>query len=82
MQDPNDGGVYHKLTTKGFDDFILPEQTDKPRYVVQKSTAAALDFAATLAYGSRIVDTYGNPGTGRGNETSSPECLGMKPGEP
>ena len=61
MQDPNDGGVYHKLTTKGFDDFILPEQTDKPRYVVQKSTAAALDFAATMAYGSRIVSTYGNP---------------------
>ena len=61
MQDPHDGGVYHKLTTKGFDDFILPEQTDKPRYVVQKSTAAALDFAATLAYGSRIVSTYGNP---------------------
>ena len=61
MQDPHDGGVYHKLTTKGFDDFILPEQTDKPRYVVQKSTAAALDFAATLAYGSRIVGTYGNP---------------------
>jgi endoglucanase len=61
MQDPNDGGVYHKLTTKGFDDFILPEQTDKPRYVIQKSTAAALDFTATLAFGSRIVGTYGNP---------------------
>lgn len=59
MQDPQDGGVYHKLTTAGFDDFILPEATEKPRYVVQKSTAAALDFAATLAFASRILGTYG-----------------------
>lgn len=59
MQDPQDGGVYHKLTTAGFDDFILPEATEKPRYVVQKSTAATLDFAATLAFASRILGTYG-----------------------
>ncbi len=55
MQDPNDGGVYHKLTTKRFDDFIMPHQASKKRFVVQKSTAAALDFAATMSYASRVL---------------------------
>ncbi len=59
MQDPNDGGVYHKLTTKGFDGFILPEATSKQRWVVQKSTSAALDFAATMATASRVVKDQG-----------------------
>ncbi len=59
MQDPNDGGVYHKLTTKGFDDFIMPDETGKQRYVVQKSTSATLDYAATIATAARIANTYG-----------------------
>lgn len=58
MQDPNDGGVYHKLTTKKFDDFIMPHETHKQRYVVQKSTAATLDFAATMAAAARILRGY------------------------
>jgi len=58
MQDPNDGGVYHKLTTKGFDGFIMPHEANKPRYVVQKSTSAALDFSATMATASRIIRQY------------------------
>ncbi len=58
MQDPGDGGVYHKLTTKNFDDFIMPHKTNKQRYVVQKSTSAALDYAATIATASRIVREY------------------------
>ncbi len=58
MQDPNDGGVYHKLTTKGFDDFIMPHETSKQRYLVQKSTSAALDYASTMAAASRLVKEY------------------------
>ncbi len=58
MQDPNDGGVYHKLTTKSFDGFKMPDETNMDRYVVQKSTAATLDFAATMANASRILNTY------------------------
>ncbi len=58
MQDPADGGLYHKLTTKGFDDFIMPHETSKQRYVVQKSTSAALDYASTMAAASRIVREY------------------------
>ena len=59
MQDPIDGGLYHKLTTKAFDDFIMPEATSKPRYVVQKSTSAALDFSATMATASRLLEKQG-----------------------
>ena len=49
MQDPHDGGVYHKLTHASFQDFVLPEAVTAPRYVVQKSTTAALNFAAVMA---------------------------------
>jgi endoglucanase len=53
MQDA-DGGVYHKLTTKSFEPFVMPDKTNMPRYVVQKSTAAGLDFAATMAHASLL----------------------------
>jgi endoglucanase len=54
MQDPNDGGVYHKLTNKQFGGFTMPDKATEPRYVVYKSTAAALDFTATMAMASRV----------------------------
>ena len=54
MQDPNDGGVYHKLTNKKFGDFSMPDKATDPRYVVLKSTASSLDFAATMAMASRV----------------------------
>ena len=54
MQDPYDGGVYHKLTTPNFESFILPTDCKQQRYVVQKSTAATLDFAAVMAQAARI----------------------------
>lgn len=58
MQDPADGGVYHKLTDKVFDGMVMPERATQPRYVVQKSTAAALDFAAVMATASRVLAPY------------------------
>lgn len=58
MQDPFDGGVYHKLTSKQFDDFIMPHESLSDRYVVAKSTAAALDFTALNAAASRILRDY------------------------
>ena len=54
MQDPYDGGVYHKLTTPNFEGFVMPTECRQQRYVVQKSTQAALDFAATLALAVRV----------------------------
>jgi endoglucanase len=60
MQDPNDGGVYHKLTNAAFDKMIMPDMATSPRYVVQKSTAATLDFAAVMAQASRIFKQFPN----------------------
>ena len=54
MQDPFDGGVYHKLTTPSFESFVMPYECKQKRYVVQKSTAATLDFAAVMAQAARI----------------------------
>ncbi|MGQ1910578.1 glycoside hydrolase family 9 protein [Marinifilum sp. RC60d5] len=58
MQDPFDGGVYHKLTTKNFEGFVMPHDAVNKRYLVQKSTAATLDFAATMAYASRLFANF------------------------
>jgi endoglucanase len=59
MQDPNDGGVYHKLTNKRFDAMVMPAAAMKePRYVVRKSTAATLGFAATMAAAGRVFKQY------------------------
>lgn len=59
MQDPADGGVYHKLTNASFDGMVMPDQATKPRYVVQKSITATLDFAAVMAQASRVLKPYG-----------------------
>jgi len=58
MQDPNDGGVYHKLTSKNFSGMVMPHVDTSARYMVQKSTAATLDFAAVMAAASRIYAPY------------------------
>ncbi|MDB5140686.1 MAG: celD [Mucilaginibacter sp.] len=58
MQDLNDGGVYHKLTNAAFDKFEMPDKATAPRYVVQKGTAATLDFAAVMAQASRIFRKF------------------------
>jgi endoglucanase len=58
MQDPNDGGVYHKCTDANFDAFEMPWYDTQTRYVVQKSTAATLDFAAIMAQTARITSAF------------------------
>lgn len=58
MQDPNDGGVYHKCTNAAFAGIVMPGVTKLPRYVVQKSTAAALDFAAVMAQAARVYKKF------------------------
>lgn len=55
MQDPNDGGVYHKLNSKRFGGMEMPHEDTAPRYVVMKTTPATLDFAATMAKAARIL---------------------------
>lgn len=58
MQDPADGGVYHKLTNLNFDGSVMPHQAVAPRYLVQKTTAAALNFAAVMAKASRVLSEF------------------------
>ncbi|MGL1957491.1 MAG: glycoside hydrolase family 9 protein [Colwellia sp.] len=58
MQDPNDGGVYHKLTTLNFSGTMMPNQADAQRYVIQKGTAATLNFSAVMAVASRLYKNY------------------------
>ncbi|MBB1283729.1 glycoside hydrolase family 9 protein [Flavisolibacter sp. BT320] len=58
MQEPSDGGVYHKLTNADFDGMVMPGVTKAPRYLVQKGTAATLDFAAVTAQAARILKAY------------------------
>ncbi|MEO7427308.1 MAG: glycoside hydrolase family 9 protein, partial [Fibrobacteria bacterium] len=61
MQDPNDGGVYHKLTSADFSGFVMPEADGAKRYVVQKSVTAALNLAATAAYAARVFRKFDGP---------------------
>ncbi|TXK52623.1 cellulase [Pontibacter qinzhouensis] len=58
MQDPGDGGVYHKLTNPAFDGMVMPSEANGVRYVVQKGTAATLDFAAVMAQASRVYKPF------------------------
>ncbi|WP_026967443.1 glycoside hydrolase family 9 protein [Algoriphagus terrigena] len=58
MQDPADGGVYHKLTTAKFEGMVEPHKAVNTRYLVSKSTAATLDFAAVMAQASRIYKAF------------------------
>lgn len=57
MQD-EDGGVFHKLTALQHDGVTMPAETPAKRYIIGKSTAASLDFAAMLAQASRIYRSH------------------------
>lgn len=59
MQDRYDGGVFHKLTDSTFANTnTIPSKAVQPRFVVQKSTAATLDFAASMAQAARIFRQF------------------------
>ncbi len=58
MQDPYDGGVYHKLTHANFSGTVMPHEATAKRYIVQKSTGAALDFAAVMAQSARVFAEF------------------------
>jgi endoglucanase len=57
MQD-EDGGVYHKLTNANFDGSVMPEAATNKRWVVMKTTAASLDYAAVMAQASRVYKKH------------------------
>lgn len=57
MQD-EDGGVYAKLSSLRFCSMIMPHEDKLDRYIIGKSTASSLDFAAMMAMASRIYTDY------------------------
>ncbi|MBD3918523.1 glycoside hydrolase family 9 protein [Paenibacillus sp. PR3] len=58
MQDTQSGGVYHKVTNKGFEGFVMPETVHENLYVLPVSPTATGDFAAVMAMASRIYESY------------------------
>ncbi|MDC8832299.1 glycoside hydrolase family 9 protein [Alteromonas gilva] len=59
MQDA-DGGVFHKLTTLNFAPDVMPAQATAQRYVVDKGTAATLNFAGVMATAARVYPDMTN----------------------
>lgn len=57
-QDPHDGGVYHKITTKNFEGVVMPHEATADRYAVMKSTGGTLNFAAVMATAARVYREY------------------------
>jgi endoglucanase len=53
MQDDN-GGLFHKVTSKNFQGMVMPDKATAQRYIVGKGTAATLDFAACAAQAYRV----------------------------
>ncbi len=58
MQDPADGGVYHKVTAKRFCGDVMPSDDRDSRYFIGKGAAATFDFAAVCAAAYRIYKQY------------------------
>ena len=57
MQD-DDGGVFHKLTTKQFAGTIMPAKAIAQRYAIGKAVEATWDFAAVVTLASEIYKPY------------------------
>ena len=57
MQD-DDGGVFHKLTTKQFAGMVLPEKSTKQRYAIGKSVTAAWNFVGVTALAADIYKPF------------------------
>ncbi len=66
LQDPTDGGVWHKQTSLHFCAFIMPQDDHLPSEIIgtgatpYKSTCATADFAAVMAIAARCYQPF-NP---------------------
>ncbi len=58
MQDPRDGGLFFKVTTKHFVGWVMPQNSHETRYIYEKSSAATAGFAAVMARAARVYQTY------------------------
>ncbi|MDC7123939.1 MAG: glycoside hydrolase family 9 protein, partial [Spirochaetales bacterium] len=55
-----DGGVYHKITCKGFPGFVMPEEETEPLFICPVSTPATADFAGIMAMAYSYLKTDNN----------------------
>lgn len=53
-----DGGVYHKVSTKKWTGEYLPHKDPDPRYIFGVSSTATGDFAAVTAMGARVFSSF------------------------
>ncbi len=60
MQDPESGGVYHKVTCRDFPGFVKPEEETDELIVCPITTTATGDFAAAMSIGYTTYKTI-NP---------------------
>jgi endoglucanase len=58
VSDGGDGSVYHKLSGLNFEGIVMPQNYNLERFVIGRSTSAALNFAAVMATASRIFANY------------------------
>lgn len=57
----DDGGVYHKATTKGHAPFIMPEEDTAQMYLLPVSSSATADTAAVCALAAGIYRSFDTP---------------------
>jgi endoglucanase len=75
MQD-EDGGVWHKQTSKHFSEFVMPEDDYLPSEVIgtgrepYKSTCATADLAAVAAIAARVYSPFDSKLAGRNLEAA------------
>lgn len=58
MQNSENGGVYHKVTTRNFIGMDMPETSKEKRYIFSVTSTATADFAAVMAMAGRLYSTY------------------------
>jgi len=51
MQEPTNGGVYHKVTCANFPGYVMPQEEKEELIVTPISTTATADFAAVMSMG-------------------------------
>jgi len=57
MQD-EDGGVFHKLTTKSFAGTVMPEKATNQRFAIGKSVTATFNFVSVMAEAADVYKEF------------------------
>ena len=58
MQDPESGGVYHKVSCRSFPGEVMPGEETDELVICPVSVTATLDFAAVMAKASRLYASF------------------------